>query len=49
MLSLWPGMKGHEEVTISSDVICRTGLKDPIVGRLFLCGHIVRDHRVLMD
>jgi hypothetical protein len=47
MLSLGHGMKGLEEVTISGDVICHAGLKDPIVGRLLLGGHIDRDHCVL--
>ena len=47
MLSISHGIKGREEVTITGDVICHTGVKDPIVGRLLLCGHIDRDHSVL--
>jgi len=49
MLSFCHGIKGLKEETISGDMICRTGVKDPIVGRMLLCGHIDRDQRVLMD
>jgi len=49
MLRFCHVMKGLEEVTISGDAICHTSVKDPIIGRLLLCGHSDPDDHVLMD
>ena len=46
MLPLYHGVKGLKQVTIAGDVICSSGVKNPIIGRLICRCHIDRDHRV---
>jgi hypothetical protein len=44
MLLLCHRVKGLEEVTIAVDVICRSGVKNPIIGRSICRCRIDRDH-----
>jgi len=46
VLPLRHGVIDLKEVTIASDVICCTSVKNPIVGRSICQCHIHRDHRV---
>jgi hypothetical protein len=46
MLPLCHGVNGLKEVTIAGDVICCTGVKNPIIGRSIRRCHIDRDQRV---
>jgi len=45
MLPLCHGVKGLKEVTVAGDVICRSGVKNPIIGRSICRCYIDRDHR----
>jgi len=46
MLPLCDGVKGVTEVTMPGDVICRSGVKNPIIGRSICRCHIDHDRRV---
>jgi len=46
MLPVCHGVKGCKEVTVASDVIGRSGVKNPIIGGSICRCHIHRDHRV---
>jgi len=45
VLPLCHGVIGLKEVTIAGDVICRSGVTNPIIGRSICRCHIDRDHR----
>jgi len=46
MLPLCHGVKSLKEVTVAGDVICPTGIRNPIICRLIRRYDIDRDHRV---
>jgi len=46
VLPLCHGVKGVKEVTIAGDVICRSGVKNPIIRTSICPCYIDRDHRV---
>jgi len=46
MLPLRCGVKGLKEVTVAGDMICRSGVKNPMIGRSICRCYIYRDQRV---